>query len=91
MNRNVSSTDPLEKELELLSQNIFAIQEKKELMRKWAVKLFSAFSGKSKEQSLQKKPFKEVIKNALQELHACADKILGDEVKIVIFRTVQTR
>lgn len=60
-------------------------------MRKWAVKLFSAFSGKSKEQSLRNKPFKDVIKNALQELHACADNILNDEVKILRFRTAQTR
>lgn len=75
----------------MLSQNIFAIQEKKELMRKWAVKLFSAFAGKSKEQFLRNKPFKDIIKNALQELHACADNILNDEVKMLIFRTVQTR
>ena len=49
-------------------------------MRKWTVKLFSAFSGKSKEAVLKKKPLKANVINALNELQAYSDKILGDEV-----------
>ena len=60
-------------------------------MRKWTIKLFSAFSGKSKEQTLKKKPFKENMIGGLKELHAYADKILGDEVLRSLFRTVLTR
>ena len=49
-------------------------------MRKWTIKLFSAFTGKSKEQTLKKKPLKDNLISALKELQAYCDKILGDEV-----------
>ena len=60
-------------------------------MRKWAVKLSCALQGKTKEQNLKKKPIKEIVKSALLELQNCAEKILGEEVSFLIFRTVQTR
>jgi len=47
--RNISMTTELEKELDRLEDELKGIQEKKELMRKWGVKLFCSLYGKSRE------------------------------------------
>jgi hypothetical protein len=83
VHRSGSSTDPLQKKLEKLDEEVFGIKEKKELMRKWVVRLLCALSGKNRqavEQVYQNKTFREMTISGLQELNKYTDRILGDEV-----------
>jgi hypothetical protein len=43
-------TADLEKELDRLEDELLGIQEKKELMRKWGIRLFCSLYGKSREE-----------------------------------------
>ena len=77
-----------------MEESIFDIHEKKELWKKWAIKLFYSFGEKTREKvktEFSDKPFKELINTALLELNKYSSSIIGDEVVFMIFRTTQTR
>jgi hypothetical protein len=59
------------------------IKNKKDLMRKWALRFHCAFTGCAKEQASTKyqgKPISKLITDVLAELNKYTDHLVGDEV-----------
>lgn len=72
---------PLKKEIEGVESTLKNIEEKEELMSKWAFKLLCAFHNKSKEYFQKKfveKSVKELLVQALNEIVKYTDSVLGE-------------
>jgi predicted nuclease with TOPRIM domain len=64
----------LQKQLEALEATLKDIKYKKDLMRKWATRFHSAFTGSHQ----QGRPFKELLLEVLGEISKYTEHLLGD-------------